>query len=410
MEKSALGKNMHLLMKPVGLDAFLAPLSGNPKGLEDCYIEIEKGNACFRTGQTIKGTLGLVLKDTLKVKSVTISLQGKARCEWHVWETRTTRQYHQRSNQPRREPNPFSSEESYIDEEIQLCTETSLNSGTHKYCFEFKIPDKIPPTFEGVVGHIRYYLKARITRSWKLDHIVKTYLSVIPFMDLTSSEKAQKNIVKEVTRELGFICFKYGMIKVTTNLRKAGYVAGEIIPIQIKIQNNTSKTIQKIDVKLIENVLFIAERASQFKNNRSKKETDKKTESRTIVSLSESVDIACNSDLEKNISISVPSIAPSFMSTYIKVNFYIKIRLSSSNRFFSSINADIPILIGTEPILDGQEQFSQCKKSSASKSKAEPEQQTNQFKCTFKDSFFGKARFDEMDAKEFTPKYLFYEK
>uniref|UniRef100_A0A0K0EDP9 Arrestin_C domain-containing protein n=1 Tax=Strongyloides stercoralis TaxID=6248 RepID=A0A0K0EDP9_STRER len=408
---------MHLLMKPVGLEVFLAPLSGTPKGLEDCYIEVDSSNSCYRAGEIIRGNFKIILKEPLKVKFISVSLLGKAKTSWHVWETRTQRYSREQINpQLRREPYPFEAEEVYIDEELQLCNECTMSPGTHLRSFEFKLPLDIPPSFEGTIGNIRYYIKAKIVRNWKLDHNVKHYLSIIPFMDLSASEKAKKGLVKDIFRELGFLCFKYGAININIKLAKAGFVAGELIPIHIILNNQSTKIISKVDVKLFETVQYTAERKGiQIGENRSN-EKDKKVESRVIVNLSEEVDVTPHTENTFIKSLPIPPIVPSFNTCCcIQVNYYIKVKLSSSNKFLNSIAVDVPILIGTEPIRDGNEKFYNCNKNCISKNKDSKEEEGENVKksnlsYTFRENFFGKSRFEDLDDKDYYPKCLFYEK
>uniref|UniRef100_A0A0N5A1T5 Arrestin_C domain-containing protein n=1 Tax=Parastrongyloides trichosuri TaxID=131310 RepID=A0A0N5A1T5_PARTI len=412
IKELSLGAKMHLLMKPVGLEAFLAPLSSNPKGLEDCFIEVDSPLSCYRAGETIKGHFKIILKEILKVKSITVSLHGKAKTSWHVWETRTQRYSREQNNpQLRREPYPFEAEQIYIEEELKLCDETSLAPGTHRRSFEFNLPLDIPPSFEGTVGNIRYYIKAKIVRTWKLDHNVKHYLSVVPYMDLSASEKAKKGLVKDLFRELGFLCFKYGAININLKLIKAGFVAGEMIPINISLINQSSKIISKVDLKLLETVQYMAERKGiQISGNRSN-EKDKKVESRVIVSLSEDVNVLPHSEHTFTKSLPIPPIAPSFnICNCIQVNYYVKVKLSSSNKFLNSIAVDIPILIGTEPIRNGNEQFYNCNKKCMLRRKEDEEDGNKDLPYTYKESFFGKARFEDLDDKDYYPKCLFYER
>uniref|UniRef100_A0A0N5BSP6 Arrestin_C domain-containing protein n=1 Tax=Strongyloides papillosus TaxID=174720 RepID=A0A0N5BSP6_STREA len=407
---------MHLLMKPVGLEVFLAPLSGTPKGLEDCFIEIDSSNSCYRTGETIRGNFKIILKESLKVKSIYISLHGKAKTSWHVWETRTQRYNREQVNpQLRREPYPFEAEEIYIDEELQLCNECTLSPGTHRRSFEFQIPNDIPPSFEGTVGNIRYYIKAKIVRNWKLDHNVKHYISIVPFMDLSCSEKAKKGLFKDLLRELGFLCFKYGAININIKLSKAGFVAGELIPVHITLNNQSTKIISKVDVKLFETVQYIAKRKGiQIGENRNN-EKDKKVETRVIVSLTEEVDVLPHTEHKFIKSLPIPPITPSFNTcSCIQVNYYVKVKLSSSNKFLNSIAADVPILIGTEPIRNGNEQFYNCNKKCMIKKKDNDEERESIEKSnlpyTIRENFFGKSRFEDLDDKDYYPKCLFYEK
>ena len=58
--------------------------------------------------------------------------------------------------------------------------EVTLEAGEYEYPFEFNLPTKdFPDPFEGQkYGHIRYKVKAKISRPWKFDHETVKLLNV----------------------------------------------------------------------------------------------------------------------------------------------------------------------------------------------------------------------------------------
>ena len=45
-----------------------------------------------------------------------------------------------------------------------------LNPGVHTMPFQFTLPTNIPTSYEGEFGHIRYTIRAVISRPWRFDH------------------------------------------------------------------------------------------------------------------------------------------------------------------------------------------------------------------------------------------------
>lgn len=60
-----------------------------------------------------------------------------------------------------------------------------LPAGRHAFQFSFKIPPfSLPSSFESKYGYVRYWLKARIQRPWKLDEVTKDMLNVLSVVDV----------------------------------------------------------------------------------------------------------------------------------------------------------------------------------------------------------------------------------
>ena len=81
--------------------------------------------------------------------------------------------------------------------------EVTLEAGEYEYPFEFKLPTKdFPDPFEGEkYGHIRYQVKAIISRPWKFDYETVKMLNVagagldlntLPGLDSVSTYAAAK--------------------------------------------------------------------------------------------------------------------------------------------------------------------------------------------------------------------------
>lgn len=67
----------------------------------------------------------------------------------------------------RRETVPYYSEIIYVDQSVYVWNSTEskrLPVGENRFPFSFILPTNCPPTFEGSVGFIRYFIKAKIDR------------------------------------------------------------------------------------------------------------------------------------------------------------------------------------------------------------------------------------------------------
>ena len=60
----------------------------------------------------------------------------------------------------------------------------SLKIGQYSYPFSFTLPEKIPSSYEGSHGHVRYFLKAQMIRHWRSNQITSLGFSVTNPLDL----------------------------------------------------------------------------------------------------------------------------------------------------------------------------------------------------------------------------------
>lgn len=56
--------------------------------------------------------------------------------------------------------------------------------GIHTFNFSCVLPERLPSSFEGTHGHIRYSVIVVLNRPWKFDHIYKVTFTVLKKMDL----------------------------------------------------------------------------------------------------------------------------------------------------------------------------------------------------------------------------------
>jgi len=59
-----------------------------------------------------------------------------------------------------------------------------LDIGKHQYPFSFNLPERIPSSFEGRFGYVRYILTGTLERSLKFNHVSKIAFTVNTIVDL----------------------------------------------------------------------------------------------------------------------------------------------------------------------------------------------------------------------------------
>lgn len=61
----------------------------------------------------------------------------------------------------------------------------TIDPGEHSFPFHFQIPQrKLPSSFEGKFGHIRYWLKATMDRPWKSNYNSKSAITILEVVDI----------------------------------------------------------------------------------------------------------------------------------------------------------------------------------------------------------------------------------
>ncbi|KAF8357331.1 hypothetical protein PRIPAC_92326 [Pristionchus pacificus] len=282
--------------------------------------------------------------------------------------------------------------------------------GTHKFPFKFLLPVNCAPSFEGTHGYIRYFCKAKIDRPWKFDHTTKQVFTVVPTFDLNLIPSASNAIQSTQSKDTGFLFFKSGDIKLTTRLHKGGFVPGESISLQTYINNNSSKSINKIEVKLVEISHYTAYRNGQTVTegcpvNRS---SQQRVHKRTVTELQERLDIEKGSDLDFPLVIPIPPIVPTFnQCPIITVDYYLNVKATTSGAIGSKVSTQVPILIGTIPIRCTSSSCTTQYPQIPSVSPSVPS--LNDAPPSYEECVFGAGTIkDEDDNKGFAPRYVFY--
>jgi Arrestin (or S-antigen), N-terminal domain len=68
-----------------------------------------------------------------------------------------------------------------------------LMPGKYEYTFTFRLPKKIPSSFEGEHGWVRYTLKATVVRPGKSNYEIKLPITVNTVVDLNSVDITNVN-------------------------------------------------------------------------------------------------------------------------------------------------------------------------------------------------------------------------
>uniref|UniRef100_A0A1I8GWQ7 Arrestin_C domain-containing protein n=1 Tax=Macrostomum lignano TaxID=282301 RepID=A0A1I8GWQ7_9PLAT len=206
-------------------------------------------NAVYRPGQFIKFAIHLNLLEPTKCKAVYVGLFGDSSVHW-------TEQV-QSGGDDSSETVHYSSQEKYIDETVYIYT-NHHPAGEFIYPVSFQLLPTAPASFESSIGNIRYYIQARMDRSWNKSNMVKKFFTVIRDFDLNlcrPEEIGPYNATGEFNVTCNAcICFNcsscYGKVLVRVELPKKAFVPGEHVHVTGEISNFSKTALQSVKLEI----------------------------------------------------------------------------------------------------------------------------------------------------------------
>ncbi|GFR67350.1 arrestin domain-containing protein 3 [Elysia marginata] len=224
-------------------------------------ISFSNPNGVFYAGTMIEGYVTIDLKDSMEMRGIHLTFEGKAQVHWTETESTGTGE-----NSETRTVS-YSASEKYFDQDVLLHgiwssqgrSTTKLPQGRHTFPFQFLIPPNLPSSFEGTDGQIRYMIRCKIDKPWKFDHKTKRAFTIISILDLNSDARYSQRLQGVKEKRLCCLCCKSGPISVSFHVDRTGYVPGEVIRPTAEISNGSNRSINKSYVELRMVTKFYAE-------------------------------------------------------------------------------------------------------------------------------------------------------
>ena len=132
-----------------------------------------------------------------------------------------------------------------------------LHAGIHNFPFRFQLPARLPPSFQGPIGWIRYYVEGTIgTGTLKLDHTVKAPITVVEIVDINVSH-LQTPLHAEKQKTLALCCFLCTSAPITLNVElcRHGFCYGDIIPLKTTLENGSSRRL-RLRAQLLQVIVY----------------------------------------------------------------------------------------------------------------------------------------------------------
>ena len=215
-------------------------------------------------GMLVTGAVVCTTQESKDYKQIVIQLVGRANVHWSEssGSGNNRRTHHYRSN------------EEYVSCVAVLWDKASnaqggkFPVGSYRFNFNLQLPGhNIPASYTGTVGSITYTLEARIAKSFlKQDKKAITQLNVANVIGINHPELIRP-MSKEVRKTLCCLCCASGPIVMTARIPHTGYCIGyDTIPIEVSVENGSSRVIQNVQVALVKRVLYTAQGRHRYDN------------------------------------------------------------------------------------------------------------------------------------------------
>ena len=201
----------------------------------------------------VTGTVEVVTDKAKSYKAISVTLKVYAEVYWSEGSGDNSTSY--------------SSHEDYINEEIVLWNTEQipnriLEPGDHVFPFKFSLTRKLPSSFEGSSGHIRYVVEARVHVHPSLFHVDRKEVANFKVVDtvdanepaLMSPARYENEIQK--TNSIHFLSSVRHPIslRLSVDIPRRGFCVGENIPLNVLLEyrgNKTTCTLQAFIVKTV---------------------------------------------------------------------------------------------------------------------------------------------------------------
>jgi len=303
-------------------------------------VNLENTSGVYRGGQVISGNLQVVLDDTMKFSQIRMTLVGAADVHWTERHSRGkgkgTRTVHYRNHQD------------YFHVKIICCGDGApdgrkeLPAGNYVFPFSMQLPANLPSSFEGQHGNVRYYVKATIDKPWKFDHNTKRMFTVLDTYDLNYEPSARNSGASQNSKTLGCLCCEDGPLEADATISKTGYAAGEHIVVNSHIENHCKKPMERIEVKVVQNIAFISTRKTR---NRA----------RCVVSTVDTTEVTAGYNGTRQYKLQIPAIPPSHLRfcNIIDISYCLVLTVVTPGVSFN-LDVTLPILVGSIPVFTTQ--------------------------------------------------------
>ena len=297
-------------------------------------------------GMMVTGTVTAETDVPKDYKQIKVQLVGKADVHW-------VERHHDRraghAGHDRRTVH-YRSDEQYIDCAAVLWDKDNAGGsafpvGIHNYNFSFQLAGpKLPASFKGTVGQIRYTVEARVVKQGLLKRDT-TATAIIPLHNTVTinSPQLMSPVSMKVQKTLCCWCCASGPIVMNVQIPRTGFcIKNDSIPIKVSVENGSSREIRQVIASIHKQVVYTA-RGSHRHDETNRHDSD------NIATIGSELITPHNSIVWRPNPLTIPETSPTLTScAIIQVNYLLRVTAAISWGINPCIN--IPITLGNVPL------------------------------------------------------------
>ena len=241
----------------------------------------------------------------------------------------------------------YTSDEQYLDCFAVLWDKDNAGGiafpvGIYHFNFSLQLAaPKLPASYQGIYGQIRYTVEARVVKEGLLKRDT-TAKAVIPLVNTVTinSPQLMSPVSMEVQKTLCCWCCASGPIVMNARIPRTGFcIKYDSIPIEVSVENGSSREIRHVTASIHKQVIYTAEGSER-------------QDSDNITTIGSEPITPHNSIVWRPNPLTIPETSPTLTScAIIQVNYFLRVTAAISWAINPHIN--IPITLGNVP-LSGQ--------------------------------------------------------
>ncbi|XP_052795426.1 arrestin domain-containing protein 3-like isoform X2 [Mya arenaria] len=303
-------------------------------------FEVALSRKLFCPNQDVQGTLVLEISHGLRISGIYITVKGRGYVHW-------TNQQLRGPGKPRfKDTHHHAASEEYFERTLVLCGDNNVDgeekcylpAGRYSYPFQCQLPGRLPCSFEGEYGYVRYWVKAAIHKGRQIVQKTSVPFSVLSPLDLNGVPDSNKSVQESTEKTMCCLCCFSGPVSASIALPKRGFVPGEPIRFGAEISNFSSRRMASCSVELKMTTLFRAD-------------DDTRSTSQQVCKVKRKQKIGRGEEVTwYNDELVVPPVPPSCLigCNIISIKYTLELRVDPMGPAFD-LSLPIEVVVGTVP-------------------------------------------------------------
>ena len=321
-------------------------------GLQTFSIVLNNPASVYAPGDVVSGRVLVICNSSYSAQALKIRIGGNEHVYWsdsHYVTTGTGEDKHSEYV-----ITTYSGDEVLMECEVYLAGNGNdtftFPAGRYEYPFRFQLPPQLPATFSSSYGSISYELQAVIKRSWyKANDKASLPITIGGVYDLNLNAGAAQPGEAMGTKTVCCLCCTSGPIVGIIRTSLTGFVPGEVIPMEVEIQNNSSRDITQLRVSLVQVIVHSAQTAySDGPEGSFVRDYSKHVHNEVAVAGRHGVEPG-KFDFWRGNLLVVPYIRPTTRGKHI-IDVWYYIGLTAVVSSAGNLDVTLPVCIGTIPL------------------------------------------------------------